>query len=75
MPISRNTVSIDKFNVKANGFIRRNRDGAIQALVNWTKTKPEIAAAAYDSTVGFLAGTGRFPKTGCASSSRTSENR
>ena len=38
--------------VRANGFIRRNREGAIQVLVNWTKTKPEFAEAAYDSTVG-----------------------
>jgi NitT/TauT family transport system substrate-binding protein len=50
--------------VKANGFIRRNRDGAIQVLVNWTKTKPEFAEAAYDSTVNALSQDGTIPEDG-----------
>jgi NitT/TauT family transport system substrate-binding protein len=50
--------------VRANGFIRRNREGAIQVLVNWTKTKPEFAEAAYDSTVGVFGQDGTIPEDG-----------
>jgi ABC-type nitrate/sulfonate/bicarbonate transport system substrate-binding protein len=50
--------------VRANGFIRRNREGAIQVLVNWTKTKQEFAEAAYDSTVGFFSQDGTIPEEG-----------
>lgn len=50
--------------VRANGFIRRNRDGAIQVLVNWTKTKPEFAEAAYDSTVNVFSQDGTIPEDG-----------
>jgi NitT/TauT family transport system substrate-binding protein len=50
--------------VKANGFIRRNREGAIQVLVNWTKTKPEFAEAAYDSTVSVFSQDGTIPEDG-----------
>ena len=49
---------------RANGFIRRNRDGAIQVLVNWTKTKPEFAEAAYDSTVNVFSQDGTIPEDG-----------
>jgi len=50
--------------VRANGFIRRNRDGAIQVLISWTKTKPEFAAAAYQSSVGFFSQDGTIPEDG-----------
>jgi NitT/TauT family transport system substrate-binding protein len=50
--------------VRANGFIRRNREGAIQVLVNWTKNKPEFAEAAYDSTVGVFSQDGTIPEDG-----------
>ena len=50
--------------VRANGFIRRNREGAVQVLVNWTKTKPEFAEAAYDSTVGVFSQDGTIPEDG-----------
>ena len=50
--------------IKANGFIRHNRDGAIQVLVNWTKTKPEFAEAAYDSTVNAFSQDGTIPEDG-----------
>ena len=50
--------------VRANGFIRRNREGAIQVLVNWTKTKPEFAEAAYDATVGVFSQDGTIPEDG-----------
>jgi ABC-type nitrate/sulfonate/bicarbonate transport system substrate-binding protein len=39
-------------------------EGAIQVLVNWTKTKPEFAEAAYDSTVGVFSQDGTIPEDG-----------
>jgi NitT/TauT family transport system substrate-binding protein len=50
--------------VKANGFIRRNREGAIQVLIDWTKTKPEFAEAAYDSTANVFSQDGTIPEDG-----------
>ena len=38
--------------IKANNYIRNNRDGTIRVLIDWTKTKPELAAASYDSVMG-----------------------
>ncbi|MBI4528118.1 MAG: ABC transporter substrate-binding protein [Deltaproteobacteria bacterium] len=34
--------------IKANRFIRKNREGTIQVLVDWAKTERAHAAAAYD---------------------------
>ena len=50
--------------IKANGFIRTNKEGTIQVLVNWAKTKPEFAAAAYDSAVGVFSADGTIPEDG-----------
>jgi NitT/TauT family transport system substrate-binding protein len=50
--------------VKANGFIRKNKEGTVQVLVNWTKTKPEFAEAAYDSTVSIFSQDGSIPEDG-----------
>ena len=50
--------------VKANRFIRNDRAGTIQILVNWTKTKPEFAEAAYDSSVGVFSQDGTIPEDG-----------
>ena len=36
--------------IKANNYIRKNREGTIRVLVDWAKTKPELAAASYDSS-------------------------
>ena len=36
--------------IRANRFIRENRDGAIQVLNEWGGTRPEHAAATYDSS-------------------------
>ena len=36
--------------IRANRYIRENRDGAIQVLIEWGGTKPEYAAATYDSS-------------------------
>jgi hypothetical protein len=37
--------------MKANRFIRRNRDGAVQVLLEWAKASREDAAASYVSAV------------------------
>ena len=50
--------------IKANRFIRNDRAGTIQVLVNWTKTKQEFAEAAYDSTVGIFSQDGTIPEDG-----------
>jgi ABC-type nitrate/sulfonate/bicarbonate transport system substrate-binding protein len=50
--------------IKANGFIRKNKEGTVQVLVNWAKTKPEFAAAAYDSAVGVFSSDGTIPEDG-----------
>lgn len=36
--------------IRANRYIRENRDGAIQVLNEWGGTRPEHAAATYDSS-------------------------
>ena len=50
--------------IKANGFIRNNKEGTVQVMVHWTKTKPEFAAAAYDSSVGVFSSDGSIPEDG-----------
>jgi NitT/TauT family transport system substrate-binding protein len=50
--------------IKANGFILKNKEGTIQVLVEWAKTKPEFAAAAYDSSVGVFSSDGTIPEDG-----------
>ncbi len=37
--------------LKAKNYILKNRNGTIQVLVNWARSKPEFAEAAYDSAV------------------------
>jgi NitT/TauT family transport system substrate-binding protein len=50
--------------IKANGFIRKNKEGTVQVLVEWAKTKPEFATAAYDSSVGVFSADGTIPEDG-----------
>ena len=50
--------------IKANGFIRKNKEGTVQVLVHWAKTKPEFATAAYDSSVGVFSADGSIPEDG-----------
>jgi NitT/TauT family transport system substrate-binding protein len=50
--------------IKANGFIRKNKEGTIQVLVEWAKTKPEFATAAYDSSVDGFSTDGNIPEDG-----------
>jgi len=50
--------------IKANVFIRKNKEGTIQVLVEWAKTKPEFATAAYDSSVDGFSTDGNIPEDG-----------
>jgi NitT/TauT family transport system substrate-binding protein len=50
--------------VKANRFIRENREGAIQILAEWGKVEPEVAASAYDSTIKVFSADGGIPEEG-----------
>jgi NitT/TauT family transport system substrate-binding protein len=50
--------------IKANGFIRKNKEGTVRVLVDWAKTKPEFATAAYDSSVGVFSADGSIPEDG-----------
>jgi NitT/TauT family transport system substrate-binding protein len=50
--------------IKANRFIRQNRDGTIQTLVEWGRTTPELAAAAYDSSWKVFNTDGSIPEEG-----------
>lgn len=50
--------------IKANSFIRKNKEGTVQVLVDWAKTKPEFATAAYDSSVGVFSADGSIPEDG-----------
>ena len=40
-----------KAGIKANRYIRGNRDGTIQFLMEWLKINREVATATYDSVV------------------------
>ena len=50
--------------LKANAFIRKNKEGTVQVLVNWAKTKPEFAEAGYDSSVSVFSADGSIPEDG-----------
>ena len=53
--------------IKANRFIRQNREGAIQILVQWGRTEPDLAAAAYDSAFKVYNLDGSIPEDGLRS--------
>ena len=50
--------------IKANRFIRQNREGTIQTLVEWGRTTPALAAAAYDSAFRVYNLDGSIPDEG-----------
>jgi ABC-type nitrate/sulfonate/bicarbonate transport system substrate-binding protein len=50
--------------IKANNYIRKNRDGTIRVLIDWAKTKPELAAASYDSSWEFFSHDANIPEDG-----------
>lgn len=50
--------------IKANRFIRTNREGSIQVLMEWGRTTRENAGASYDSTVKVFNQDGSIPDEG-----------
>jgi len=50
--------------IKANRYIRQNRDGAIQVLMEWGRTTRENATASYDSTARVFNSDGNIPEDG-----------
>jgi len=50
--------------IKANRYIRGNRDGSIQVLMEWGRTVKENAAASYDSVVRVFNADGSIPEDG-----------
>lgn len=50
--------------IKANRFIRSDRDGAIQVLMDWARTSKENAAQSYDSVINVFNANGSIPEDG-----------
>jgi NitT/TauT family transport system substrate-binding protein len=50
--------------IKANRYIRSNRDGAIQTLMQWGRTSKENAGLSYDSVVRVFNADGSIPDDG-----------
>lgn len=50
--------------MRTNRFIRQNREGTIQTMVEWMKTDRESAAATYDSTWRVFSEDGVIPDAG-----------
>ena len=50
--------------IKANRFIRQNREGTIQTLAEWGRTTPALAAASYDSAFKVYNLDGSIPEDG-----------
>src|SRR6185503_11260940 len=50
--------------IRTNRFIRTNRDGTIQAMMEWMKIDRESAAATYDSTWRVFSDDGSIPEAG-----------
>ena len=55
---------ITKALIRANRYIRENREGTIQILADWGRTGREYAAASYDSSWGVFNLTGSIPEEG-----------
>jgi ABC-type nitrate/sulfonate/bicarbonate transport system substrate-binding protein len=53
-----------KAGIKANRYIRTNRDGTIQFIQEWLKIDREIATATYDSLAKFFNEDGSLPEDG-----------
>ncbi|HYA30951.1 MAG TPA: ABC transporter substrate-binding protein [Acidobacteriota bacterium] len=50
--------------LRANLFVRSNREGTIQTLMDWVKVDRESAAATYDSTVKIFSEDGSISESG-----------
>ena len=53
--------------IKANRYIRSNRDGSIQVIMEWGRTDRENAVASYDSIVKVFNQDGSIPEDGLRS--------
>ena len=53
-----------KAGIKANRYIRQNREGTIQLLIEWMKTDKEMTTAAYESVVKLFNDDGSVPEKG-----------
>jgi ABC-type nitrate/sulfonate/bicarbonate transport system substrate-binding protein len=50
--------------IRTNRFIRQNRDGTVQAMMEWMKIDRESATATYDSTWRVFSEDGSIPEAG-----------
>jgi NitT/TauT family transport system substrate-binding protein len=50
--------------IKANRYIRQNREGTIQLIQEWSKTDKEMATAGYESVVKLFNDDGSVPEKG-----------
>jgi ABC-type nitrate/sulfonate/bicarbonate transport system substrate-binding protein len=50
--------------IRANRYIREQREGTINTLVKWGRVDPEHAYASYDSTVKAFSADGSIPESG-----------
>ena len=50
--------------IRTNRFIKQNRDGTVQAMMEWMKIDRESAAATYDSTWRVFSEDGSIPEAG-----------
>ena len=53
-----------KAGIKATGYIRQNREGTIQLMIDWSKSDKEIATAAYESVIKLFNDDGSVPEKG-----------
>lgn len=50
--------------IKANRYIRSNRDGAVQTIMEWGRTSKENASASYDAVARVFNADGSIPEDG-----------
>jgi ABC-type nitrate/sulfonate/bicarbonate transport system substrate-binding protein len=50
--------------LRANRYVRQNREGTIQTMMDWIKVDRESAAATYDSTWKIFSEDGSMPESG-----------
>jgi ABC-type nitrate/sulfonate/bicarbonate transport system substrate-binding protein len=53
-----------KAGIRANRYVRQNRDGAIQVMMEWGKTDREAAANTYESTWRIFSADGSMMENG-----------
>jgi ABC-type nitrate/sulfonate/bicarbonate transport system substrate-binding protein len=53
-----------KSGIKATRYIRQNREGAIQLMIDWSKSDQEMATAGYESVVKLFNDDGSVPEKG-----------